>query len=145
MRHLLHSGLIAQIVPIVGALLGVALGAWLAAHFSRKQSVATNKKEEYRILMTALTRCYYTFVGIADPPPGTIVDEQPAFADATLQFTLTVGTLIFIDGDVVVRLKVLDRWRRALEDFRTTRDLKAFTNVFSTIVDEIQKEAKKLG
>jgi len=41
-----QEGLFTQVLPVLGTLLGVGLGAWLGFYFSKRQSLTTNKKEE---------------------------------------------------------------------------------------------------
>lgn len=128
---------------VVGPLLGVLIGAWIASRNQREHWVADNKRREYQELITALTQAFSALVQRRAPLIAYGPEEQRAFAKAYEIALITISDRIFIQGEVH-RQKVLERWQRAAHALDTNGDSIAFSNEFGEIKSNLIYEAQKL-
>jgi hypothetical protein len=99
-----------------GPLVGVLVGAYIANRDQRRQWVGNCKKEEYRELISVLTKARSTYLQVHHFTPAAGPDQVQALADETFRVAETTGDLIFI-APVVKRLNVLERWYAATTVF----------------------------
>jgi len=126
----------------LGPLVGVLIGAYIADRNQRRQWIANCKKEEYRELISVLTKARSTYLQIHHFTPVAGPDEVQALADETFRVAETMGDRIFIAA-VVKRLNVLERWYAATTLFEGGGEVNAFASSVGTLLDEIRDAAVK--
>ncbi|HXP70738.1 MAG TPA: hypothetical protein VOA88_15760 [Candidatus Dormibacteraeota bacterium] len=127
----------------VGPLVGVLVGAYIANRNQRKEWVADNKKQEYRELVSILTRALNSVmlesaVLVAHSP-----EEQREFERIGNEVLITIRDRLFIE-DVVTKLRVYERWRQALADFRGVRQRQVLIDKVEEIKSDLRKAAATL-
>lgn len=125
----------------LGPLLGVWTGAYIADRNQRRQWISNCKKEEYRELISVLTKALSTYLQIS-----TLVvtgkQEQRTLLDALSRVGETARDRIFI-AHVVKRLDVVKRWHAATELVDDGGDVKVFANSVGILLDELRDAAIK--
>ena len=129
---------------VAGPLVGVLIGAYAANRNQRKHWIADSKKQEYRELLTALTRAFGTMLelrgtGIVALGP----EDQRAYGAMETQALQTIRHRLFI-ADEVKQMDLLNRWADATRDFDNTHNPRIFATAFGKIVDSVTTSAKNL-
>jgi hypothetical protein len=125
-----------------GPLVGVLVGAYIANRNQRRQWVGNCKKEEYRELISVLTKARTTYLQVHHFPPDVEQHAVQVLADETFRIAEMTGDRIFI-ASVVKRLNVLERWYAATTLFEAGGEANAFTGSVATLLDEIRDAAIK--
>jgi hypothetical protein len=138
-ENMLRTGM--AIWAAAGPLVGVLIGAYIANRNQRRQWVGNCKKEEYRELISVLTKALSTYLrfhsfGVAGP------EDQRSQADALDRVEETTRDRIFI-APVVKRLGVIKRWHAATTLIEGGGDINAFANSVGILLDEIRDAAIK--
>jgi hypothetical protein len=133
-----------DIWSVAGPLVGVLIGAYVANRNQRKHWIADSKKQEYRELLTALTRAFGGIVQVRGPG---IVALQPAdqraYSEMETEALQTIRDRLFI-SDEVKQMDLLNRWTDATRSFDNTHNYLTFSTAFGKIAESITCSAKKL-
>jgi len=121
----------------LGPLAGVSLGAYIANRNQRRQWLGNCKREEYRELISALTKCLMTHIG-ALPVRGP--EQQKAEYEAILLSGEVIRSRIFI-APVVKELRVTERWYEATHDRKHNPG--GFAAAAGKLIDDIREAAVK--
>ena len=127
---------------VVGPLVGVLIGAYVANRNQRKQRIADSKKEEYRELLAIMSKTMTTFFFDRARllPSGT--DRVTLLATTSNNVIEVIQTRIFI-ASVMTDLKVLPRWNAALRlPQRDDKDNLEFADTVGTILEDIRNAAR---
>lgn len=128
---------------LVGLLIGVFVGAWLARSWDRKKWMNDNRKQEYRELLTALTNGATAVIERYSPKISPLTkDEMEAATNRYMDAMKTIKDRIFIAEDMD-RMAIFDRWAKAVKTAQDARDIKKFESIFETIRKEIVSAATK--
>src|SRR6266851_6871445 len=122
---------------LLGPLVGVLVGAWLARSWDKQKWLSDNRKQECRELLTAVT---HAATAILDRDTGTDVLSQmrkQALANDAYLISLKVfQDRIFIAGDVE-RAKLFDMWPVAVNRYNSTKDRNEFDDCFEQKIVQI--------
>jgi hypothetical protein len=133
-----------DIWSVAGPLVGVLIGAYVANRNQRKHWIADNKKQEYRELLTALTRAFGAMLELRGA--GMIAlgpEDQRAYGAMETQALQIIRDRLFI-ADEVTQMDLLNRWADATKDFDSTHNPRTFAAGFGKIADSVTASAKKL-
>ena len=129
--------------PLVYALTGVFIGADISNRNQRKQWIADNKKQEYRELVSMLTRALNAVMQESTVLVARAPEEQREFVRIGNEVLITIKDRLFI-ADVVTELRVYERWRGALHDFQSVHQRQLFIDKVEEIKSDLRKSAAKL-
>jgi hypothetical protein len=127
---------------VAGPLLGVLIGAYTANRNQRKQWISDNKKEEYRELLSAISKSLATVIlarGNAIPKG---FESEKAIAVGWSNVTETIYSRIFI-AEEMDRLSVLTRWIEALKILMEQGPDAAFVSTIDKIMSDVRDSARK--
>ncbi|MGB8064678.1 MAG: hypothetical protein WCF26_22520 [Candidatus Sulfotelmatobacter sp.] len=127
---------IINVWALLGPLLGIFVGAYLARRWQRQQWIADNKKQEFKDLLGAMTRVNTLLVRYGGvPSPGTETIEAE-------QLVLVSETCLFI-SDFLEKSKVIGDLVQAMRMLENKRDMDAFLAEYHRITNRIREAAKK--
>src|SRR6266852_178226 len=121
-----------------GPLLGVLVGAYIVNRNQRKQWIAENKKQEYRELLSVMSKGFAEFLRTASSDK--LTDDQINYLE--LKVADTVLDRIFTAAEIE-RLEVFSRWSDATARLKETGDNIAFSGSIDALLGEIRKAALK--
>ena len=127
---------------VVGPLVGVLIGAYVANRNQRKHWSLDNKRLEYRELISTLARSFTTIVNVESRPERSRENAMEG-ETAKMQALNVIRDRIFI-GMIVKRLQLFDRWTEAVRLFYSGRDYKKFAADFEDIMFELEQYSRKL-
>jgi hypothetical protein len=129
-------------VGIVGTVSGALANSLITRSTQRNQWVRDKKMQEYRELLSALSRAEMLLIqsrGVRGGEDGRPLDE------ATLEARIAIKDRIFI-ANVMKEVDVEARWRSILIHYYKERNTQEFTGAYSTLVANIMRAAfKDLG
>jgi hypothetical protein len=124
-------------------LAGIVIGHALTRSWQRKQWVLDNKKQEYRELLTTLTRCHAAITRLTSlvETPMVIPDrnrsvDYNSLVETHAEALNVIRDRIFI-ADNVKRMDILNRWLQATKLYQEQQDVTAFRTRFEAISDLI--------
>jgi hypothetical protein len=127
----------------IGPLAGIVIGHALTRSWQRKQWVLDNKKQEYRELLTTLTRCHAAITRLTSlvETPMVIPDrnrsaDYNSLLETHAEALNVIRDRIFI-ADNVKRMDILNRWLQATKLYQEQQDVTAFRTRFEAISDLI--------
>src|SRR6267378_2982277 len=132
MDFFVWATIILGIWAALGPLVGVYYGHVLSKRWQKEHWIAENKKQEYRELLTTLTRTFGSIVNISLAMIAHGPEEQRAHAEMEAQALMTIRDRIFIAGELR-EMKLGEKWIKAARDFDNTRDYDAFAKSFGEI------------
>jgi len=127
----------------VGPLIGVLLGAHLAAQAQKRHWILDSMKEEYRELLSTLSQTFNFLREYHAPMVGHGPEEQRAEHAEQLMALAVIGDRVFISGEVK-RIDVLNRWRRAVHQLENHLNSATFAKSVGEILADITESAKKI-
>jgi len=128
---------------VVGPLVGVFIGAYLTTHIQRKQWLLDNKKQEYRELLSTLTRCFNEISEAHMPMVAFSPEDHRRHTAAVKESLAVIRDRIFIARDLEV-MKLEDRWTLGLLGLNSVdRDASEFSALFGTLRAEILNAAER--
>ena len=128
---------------VVGPLVGVALGSWLATKNQRKHWLMDNKRAEYRKLLTTLSDCGSKFLTVYGHVPAlTDSTERRMIREAARSSANVIYNRLFIASELR-KLNIMDRWTNATSTLTKTHNGLAFTKELDTIMDDVRSVALK--
>jgi hypothetical protein len=105
---------------IGGTLGGIVLGQYLTRSWQREQWFLDRRKEEFRELLSALTRSYSTITQLTPSLKSLSERQQQAMDEAEATALAVVQDRIFIAMDVQ-ELNVLQRWKGVVTSAKKPR------------------------
>jgi hypothetical protein len=130
----------AALGPLVSGLVGVLVGAFITGRRQRRDWLANSKKEEYRELLSALSKGYHSNLLLRTSVRDA--EEHGQLIEDTAYVTEVIQSRIFI-ADKIGKLKVSLHWGILVSALEKTRDTAAFRNGIATMTREIQETALK--
>jgi len=125
-----------SILPVIGPLLGVLIGAYLTKSSDRKKWLNENRKQECQELLGAITACAVKL--LSDFPQGYAIEEYGGYLKTIEVF----HTRIFI-AEEVEKEKLEERWTSAVDDFGTNWTKAKFDTALEEIRGKIIRIAMK--
>lgn len=124
----------------IGPIIGILLGHYLTHSGQHEQWLRDCRKQEFRELLTAFSKCYVTVMLFGRP--GVIRNEQEMkdYFDDQREALVTVSDRMYIAEDVG-KLDLYRRWTAAVGDFNRDNA----HEVFSTRFDEIRLEILRVA
>jgi len=132
----------------IGPLVGVVIGAWLAAHWQAKRWIQDNKTAEYRQLLDALQTYRWRLLNhlaLVSAGPIYAVDpkEQRALADAEVSLSNCLADRLFVRNQLS-RSRVREEFREFQAASRGDRDsISDAIEVLSDFHERILEGAEK--
>lgn len=124
-----------------GPLLGVLVGAYVANRNQKKHWVADNKKEEYRELLSVMTKAktLYSSVnaGLIEAGP----ERENALNSAMLNVNETINSRLFI-APIVERLAIQERWNEAAIAFDDGSERTRFPATVNELLRQLRESAR---
>jgi hypothetical protein len=127
--------------PAVGPLVGVLIGAYIANRNQRSHWIADSKKEEYRELITAMTKGLSTYLDVCIVKGLKPGDATERLLEAFTQVMEVTRSRLFIKK-TVVSVKVVARWKNLTDTFETNLDHSAFAKGMSELFDDVIEAAE---
>ena len=128
---------------VVCVVIGALLGSYLSSRGQRKQWIADNKKQEYRELLTTLTKAYQELAALNAP---IVVwnnkEDQQRYEEAIKRAETVILDRIFISKEIA-EMNLVKRWLEVLED--TTHDKVLLAVRLNNMLEEIRKKAMQAG
>jgi hypothetical protein len=143
MDFFLWSTVILSIWGAVGPLVGIIIGHRITKAWQREQWIVENKKQEYRELLSTLSKSFSVYAryytgGAAHGP-----EAQERLERAEAEVLETINDRIFIAAEIREH-DILKRWVAAVQDFERDRNSHQFAQRFGeickTILDSAQAE-----
>jgi hypothetical protein len=131
-----------KVWAVVGPLAGVGIGAYLTGRRQKREWLKENKKEEYRELVAAITRCLSAYVQIYGVQTVRSGEDERTIMAADANFAEVVRSRLFI-RNAVRHLKIAQRFMDVKADFRKNGVVELFITSSDRLVDEILAEASK--
>jgi hypothetical protein len=137
MNQYVNWAVLAALWAGVGPLIGVLVGAYLTKRIQRRQWLADNKKDEYRDLLSVISRGYSQFV--------RLVKASDAWDDSEvneIKFMVldTIQDRIFI-ADELSELRIFSRWQAAVLALEKNHDEGQFTETVGTLLRDLRTAA----
>jgi len=129
--------------PLIYALVGLLVGAYLTNRNQQKYWVADNKRAEYRELLTALSEAFTTIVRLRGTGVASGAQEQRLLENLELRANIVILDRIFIADDVA-KMEILNRWNGALQVYDRTLDKSVFGAAYSEIRHDVALSAAKI-
>lgn len=127
---------------VVGPLVGILIGAYIANRNQRKNWIADNKKQEFRELLSALVEASSSLIAFYTPMALHGPEDQRACDRVEKKSVEVIMDRIFIAREVK-ELDLLKRWTKALSLVRGTDHL-TFSDEFVKISSDITAAALKI-
>jgi hypothetical protein len=126
----------------LGPLVGVLVGAYLTGRRQRRDWLADNKKEEYRELVSGLTKGLSTYLQLYVAQTIRTGEDQKRLQESLASIMEITRSRLFIAKEVK-RLDVVKRWHDLTGSFENDRDNIAFARGVGKLLDEILDAAVK--
>jgi hypothetical protein len=123
---------------VIGPLVGVLIGAYIANRNQRKQWQLESKRVEYRELLNTLTECGSDLLAFPMGDP----QSRREFAETVRRSVNTIYNRLFA-ADTVIRLNLMVRWREAVDLARDAKNTEDFRKRLNAIMNDIRREALK--
>jgi hypothetical protein len=122
--------------PLVGALAGVLVGAWLARSWDKQKWMKDSRKQECQELLAAITEAATTILK-SNMVGGVSLQQRNDVYYASLK---VFQSRLFIARDVE-KYKLFDAWVLAVNEFNGDGDRHKFDDTFDKIRDRIVQMA----
>ena len=116
----------------VGALGGVLIGQYLSMRWQRKLWLLDRRKEEFRELLSTLTRSFTTICTKRQYMLPQSPEDQMALQDAEASALMTIRDRIFIAADIK-RLDVYNLWISAVNEYNRDHVYIPFSEKYALI------------
>lgn len=125
----------------IGPFLGILVGHFLTRSWQQKQWMLDRRKEEWRELLTTLTR---SFVTICKYGPMSVLDsdDMRAVDEAQTVAQTTIRDRVFIAREVK-ELNISETWAKAARAFEKDRTFMPFAEQYALINARIVDAATK--
>jgi dihydroorotase-like cyclic amidohydrolase len=127
---------------VVCVVIGALLGSYLSSRGQRKQWIADNKKQEYRELLTTLTKAYQELAALNAPIVVWNKEDQQRYEEAIKRAETVILDRIFISTEVA-EMNLVKRWLEVLQD--TTHDKVLLAVRLNNMLEEIREKAMQAG
>ena len=142
------SGIVTIILAVwaaVGPLVGIYMGHRLLRFQQRRQWLADNRIQEWREVITTLTKSLVLITQFDAARNLSTVEEKkaamPAVLDARAVALSVLNNRLFI-GKEVRHHQMFDRWKKAVDEFETDHDPGKFGTMLGELTNLIGEEAK---
>jgi hypothetical protein len=135
------------LTPTVGALAIVFIGAWLTLRRERKRWLNDCRKDEYKELISVLTKATIVMIKDHDPAnrrhetyfrPEKMWDGE----DAYMKSLEVIRDRIFI-ADELAKMNIYGRWTEAVKDMTVSSHYSAFESAAESIHHDLVDAARK--
>jgi len=133
---------VSVMLTILGSLGGVLIGAYITDRNRRKQWLADNKEEEYRELISIMTRALSMYIHSFGPAARRDEEERRSLGEMEGAVLETIRDRLFI-AKQIAHLGVLKRWNTAVRDFEERKNTEAFARSVGKLLDDISDAAIK--
>jgi hypothetical protein len=130
-----------QLPAWLGVLIGVVTGHYLTRSWQREQWLRDCRKEEFRELLTTLTRSYAVLVPLGARHGVLDAEARRALAEASASALTVLRDRIYVAEDVK-RDQILHLWSSAVKKFGHDYDEASFGQAYSDINSLIVFTAK---
>lgn len=127
----------------LGPLVGIFIGSWLTNHHLKQSRIADSKKEEYRELLSTLTRTLKTIAQFHAPVGLHSGAEEREYDDANDEALISIDTRLFIRKEID-KIELRTRWQSAVQELEQNHHSVAFVRTVRKITDEIKETADHL-
>ncbi|MDE3168817.1 MAG: hypothetical protein KGL75_01640 [Acidobacteriota bacterium] len=127
---------------VLGPLVGVALGGYIASRSQRRHWILDSKRLEFKELFATLTRSYTVIANLYGSGFLSLEDERRG-EEIRLEALNTIRDRVVI-GLEVRRIKLVEKWEHAVSQFEKDQDYRTFAVAFSKIMDELRRSAEDL-
>lgn len=126
----------------VGPLIGVLVGAYLTGRRQKRDWLADNKKEEYRELLSAMTKALSINLELYILGVGLDSADQRRRANVTSELMEVTRSRLFI-AKQIKQLDAVNRWISLTSEFEKSRDGLVYGRGTRELLDEIVETALK--
>jgi hypothetical protein len=126
----------------IGPLIGILVGHILTRSWQQKQWMLDRRKEEWRELLTTLTRSFVTICKLTGPMRALDGDDMRALDEAQTVAQTTIRDRIFIAKEVK-ELKIYETWVTATRAFEKDMIYMPFAEQYAVINAKIVDAATK--
>jgi hypothetical protein len=134
---------VSAIWPILGVLIGVLVGAYIADRIQKKQANSSSKKEEFRDLLTTLTQTARTIADFHGPNDSHSPEEERAYYEAKEKALIAIENRLFITTEIE-KINLRSRWISAVHDVENGGHSDEFRRTVRQITRQIISAGKQL-
>jgi len=127
----------------LGPLVGVCIGAWLTSRHLKTSRIADSKKDEYRELLSTLTRTLKTIANFHGPMSVHSGKEEQEYYEAKDEALIAIDTRLFIRKEMN-KIELRQRWQNAAQELHQSGHSLAFVITVRKITEEIKDTAEHL-
>jgi hypothetical protein len=125
-------------------LIGVLVGSYLGDRNYRKREYANSKKEEYRELLSTLTKSSGKIADFHGPSDTHSLDEERAYYEAKEKALIVIDNRLFISGELE-KLDFRSRWISAVHDVENGGHSLEFRRIVRRMTRQIVSAAKHIA
>jgi hypothetical protein len=140
MDFFMWSTIVLGIWSALGPLVGILIGHSITKAWQKEQWIAENKKQEYRELLSILSKAFTLLVHYHLNETEQSSEDEARVAEAEADALRTMHDRIFIVKEIQEE-NVLPRWINAVREFKKTSDSEVFAHCFGEISNEIVTSA----
>jgi hypothetical protein len=127
---------------VIAPLAGIVLGHYLTRSWQREQWLRDSRKQEFRELLTALTRAYQCMSFLKLPANLLNQEHHDRILSTLEEANITFNDRIYISEDLREK-KLYDLWLAARTQYEKDHDWNKFLAVHQQIRNEIVKAATR--
>jgi hypothetical protein len=126
----------------IGPLIGVLVGAYLTGRRQKRDWLADNKKEEYRELLSAMTKALSANIELHATGVALSGDDERRLTTSMSELMEVTRSRLFV-AKQLKQLDVVNRWWSLASAFEKSRDHIVFARGTRELLDEIVETALK--
>ena len=126
----------------IGPLAGVLVGAYLTGRRQKRDWLADNKKEEYRELLSAMSKAINVFIQVYVAEEGRNAADRGRIRAAKSELLEVTQSRLFI-VKTMKEVDVTNRWLNIASAFEKTRDSNTFASDNGSLLNDIRAAAWK--
>jgi hypothetical protein len=127
---------------VIGPFAGILAGHVLSRSSQRKHWIADCKKQEYGELLRALMLHHFLLEDYWGSPGPMQGELERRIKEREEEAAIVIKNRIFLRKQME-NLKVYDRWTKEVKDFRSSRDIRRFSDAFEEIQSAIWQEVER--
>jgi len=134
---------VSAIWSILGVLIGVLVGAYIADRIQKKRENSNSKKEEFRDLLTTLTQSARKIADFHGPNDSHSTEEERAYYEAKERALIAIENRLFITTEIE-KINLRSRWISAVHDVENGGHSDEFRRTVRQITRQIISAGKQL-
>ena len=126
---------------MIGTLAGALMNNFLSQSSRRTERLLDLKNNEYREMIVGINEALRIILELGGEGKALGPTEQRELQQAQTKSMVTLATSIYTSEDVI-RLNVIDRWGKSLQDFNRVQDMRTLGEEGARLCQDIREAAK---